>query len=328
MAQRDYQNLINNGDFEGGFEGFFSDLKYSPYYVLPGFFSISSKASTLNSNFIDPKGGDHTTGKGKYLIADPIETSGNIIWRTKVEIKPYSLYRFKAHFCSINLKTVNVGIPNPFTGQLSGATNAIRLLINGKEISSTFFDDGEETIWVETSADWRSETINGLVEIAIQVENTGSEGNDVALDDIAFLYIKNYSPPVLYKRPVKQPPQEPPISKVTPEQRLTLEKVSFEMGKAELKTESCQELDSLVSWMQNNPEKNIKLEGHTDNIGREDYLLELSIKRVESVKSYLVSKGIPRERISTEGFGGTRPLVDNADENIRHLNRRVEMVIY
>ena len=68
----------------------------------------------------------------------------------------------------------------------------------------------------------------------------------------------------------------------------------------------------------------IKLEGHTDNQGDPALNLKLSQDRVNEVKKYLVSKGIATSRITTEGFGDTKPLGSNEEEATRKLNRRVE----
>ena len=70
-----------------------------------------------------------------------------------------------------------------------------------------------------------------------------------------------------------------------------------------------------------------KLGGHTDNMGRADLNLELSKNRVESVKNYLISKGIDQNRLVTKGHGGTKPIASNGTERTRKLNRRVNFTI-
>jgi outer membrane protein OmpA-like peptidoglycan-associated protein len=108
---------------------------------------------------------------------------------------------------------------------------------------------------------------------------------------------------------------------------IQLRNVFFVQSKAELKPESYPELDRLVKIMNENPTIEIELGGHTDNRGVPQANLELSEKRVEAVKSYLVSKGIVAARISGKGYGGTRPMVENSNEQNRQFNRRVEFKI-
>ena len=91
--------------------------------------------------------------------------------------------------------------------------------------------------------------------------------------------------------------------------------------------ESYGELDRVVDFMRTNPGVKIRLEGHTDSRGVPKHNLRLSKARVESVEEYLVSKGISQRRISGKGYGGTRPIADNTDEQTRRLNRRVEFTI-
>lgn len=67
--------------------------------------------------------------------------------------------------------------------------------------------------------------------------------------------------------------------------------------------------------------------GHTDNQGSKDLSLKLSSERAQNVAQYLIDKGIPETRLKSEGFGGTKPIVDNFKEASRKLNRRVEFMI-
>jgi outer membrane protein OmpA-like peptidoglycan-associated protein len=71
----------------------------------------------------------------------------------------------------------------------------------------------------------------------------------------------------------------------------------------------------------------VRLEGHTDNVGPVDKNQQLSEDRVMEVKRYLVSRGVDEKRISTVGFGGSKPRFSNEREETRKLNRRVELVI-
>jgi outer membrane protein OmpA-like peptidoglycan-associated protein len=69
------------------------------------------------------------------------------------------------------------------------------------------------------------------------------------------------------------------------------------------------------------------VEGHADSQGAAEYNQELSQRRAEAVRTYLVSRGISAERVSAQGFGLTRPIADNASAEGRANNRRVEIVV-
>jgi OOP family OmpA-OmpF porin len=101
----------------------------------------------------------------------------------------------------------------------------------------------------------------------------------------------------------------------------------FDFDKSVLKPEGKAKLDDLVSKV-----KAINLEviiavGHTDWIGTAAYNQKLSVRRAEAVKAYLVSKGIEKNRVYTEGKGKTQPIADNKTAEGRAKNRRVEIEV-
>lgn len=106
-----------------------------------------------------------------------------------------------------------------------------------------------------------------------------------------------------------------------------LEDVMFRQSTAVLLEESNKALDEVVSLMQENPGMEILLTGHTDNQGSSRANIRLSRERVETVKNYLISRGIAEERIEGKGYGPTRPIASNANAESRKLNRRVEFTI-
>jgi OOP family OmpA-OmpF porin len=94
-----------------------------------------------------------------------------------------------------------------------------------------------------------------------------------------------------------------------------------------VKPEAAAILDRLVAFMNENKDKRANLSGHTDNIGTDAYNMGLSDRRWESVKTYVVSKGIDGGRISGEGFGESKPIADNKTAEGRAKNRRVEIKV-
>ncbi|MTI20034.1 hypothetical protein E1176_03275, partial [Fulvivirga sp. RKSG066] len=109
--------------------------------------------------------------------------------------------------------------------------------------------------------------------------------------------------------------------------RVNLKNVLFKQSKAEIIDTSYPELNLVVDLMKENPSLKIRLEGHTDNRGLAKHNLRLSKKRVQAVEDYLVSKGISSGRVKGKGFGGSKPIADNNDPELRKLNRRVEFTI-
>jgi OmpA-OmpF porin, OOP family len=108
---------------------------------------------------------------------------------------------------------------------------------------------------------------------------------------------------------------------------VNLKSVLFIQSKPELLPESYKELDLVVAFMKANPHVEIELAGHTDNRGSFRQLMDLSQKRVNRVKAYMVSRGIDKKRITGKGYGGSTPVAGNDTEEGRILNRRVEFII-
>ncbi|WP_234736322.1 OmpA family protein [Tellurirhabdus bombi] len=106
-----------------------------------------------------------------------------------------------------------------------------------------------------------------------------------------------------------------------------LSNLLFQQSEWTIQASSYPELDTLTALMKRHPTMEIELAGHTDNIGNPKLNVDLSRRRVETAKSYLVNKGIEPGRIKTQAYGGSRPLANNGKEETRRLNRRVEVTI-
>lgn len=103
--------------------------------------------------------------------------------------------------------------------------------------------------------------------------------------------------------------------------------ILFDFDKSDLKPNAKENIQKLVTSMNNNPETDILVVGHTDNVGKASYNQGLSERRAQSVKSYAVAQGLQSSRIKTQGKGASEPIASNDTDAGRAENRRVEIVI-
>lgn len=116
-----------------------------------------------------------------------------------------------------------------------------------------------------------------------------------------------------------------PTNKGCPKILEKASRVLFEVNKAIIKPVSFPILDELVDLLKEYPDSYITLAGHTDSEGSDEDNLQLSKDRAKAVEDYLIEKGIAAERITSTGFGETKPIASNATPDGRQRNRRVEM---
>lgn len=104
-----------------------------------------------------------------------------------------------------------------------------------------------------------------------------------------------------------------------------LEGCNFDKGQFTFQESAYPVLDQLLAYLENDSEKRIEIEGHTDNVGSIVSNIKLSLDRANAVKEYLVSKGIDSSRIITKGYGSSQPIESNKTEVGRSQNRRIEV---
>ena len=130
-------------------------------------------------------------------------------------------------------------------------------------------------------------------------------------------------PPPPVKEPAKPAPKPAPVA-----EKVTLAAdVLFDFDKAILKSEGKNKLDDLATKVTAINLEVVIAIGHTDSIGSDAYNQKLSVRRAESVKAYLVSKGVAPNRIYTEGKGEKQPVASNKTKDGRAKNRRVEIEV-
>jgi OOP family OmpA-OmpF porin len=154
---------------------------------------------------------------------------------------------------------------------------------------------------------------------------TAAKGCDGAIVPVAPVVVVPVPQPA--PAPVAKPAPKAVVPAVAATKVTYAADAFFDFDKSALKPEGRVKLDDLIGKI-----KGINLEviiavGHTDSIGSNKYNQKLSVKRSESVKAYLVSKGIEKNRVYTEGKGETQPVADNKTSAGRAKNRRVEIEV-
>lgn len=132
------------------------------------------------------------------------------------------------------------------------------------------------------------------------------------------------------------PPPPPPEPAPEPEKRVKLEddrititeKVQFEYNSSNIMEVSHSLLNEVAGVIKSAPRiKKLQVEGHASSDGADDYNMRLSDARAKAVKAYLITQGIPENRLVAKGFGETKPIATNDTEAGREKNRRVEFNI-
>jgi OOP family OmpA-OmpF porin len=108
---------------------------------------------------------------------------------------------------------------------------------------------------------------------------------------------------------------------------IVFEDVHFDFDRYSLRPEALRTLDEAVAVLQRSPDVRVEIEGHTCNIGTAEYNMALGERRANSVRDYLVSRGISASRFTTVSYGEERPKYDNAREETRRLNRRAALLV-
>ena len=104
--------------------------------------------------------------------------------------------------------------------------------------------------------------------------------------------------------------------------------ILFDTNSSALRPASQADITKLAATLQKYPDTNVLVEGHTDNTGSDAINQPLSVNRAQSVSSSLTAQGVASSRITTQGYGSTQPVADNATAEGKQANRRVEVAIY
>lgn len=125
--------------------------------------------------------------------------------------------------------------------------------------------------------------------------------------------------------PVAQAPEPPPPPAPVMKKKIVLRGVNFDFNKSNIRPDAVPILDQAISTLKESSDITISVEGHTDDIGSDEYNQALSLQRAEAVRAYLASHGIAASRMTVQGFGESSPVATNDTDEGRAQNRRVEL---
>lgn len=136
------------------------------------------------------------------------------------------------------------------------------------------------------------------------------------------------APPPPPPPPKEEPPPPPARVEVRSDKIEIKEKIQFEYNKAVILPASYSLLDEIADIIKKNPHiKKLSIEGHASSEGNPQHNLKLSDDRAQSVRKYLVDKGVDAGRLTAKGFGAKRPIATNDTDEGKEINRRVEFLI-
>ena len=146
-----------------------------------------------------------------------------------------------------------------------------------------------------------------------------------------FEFLANRSFNTTYTKNLELNTTAPVIAEVDNDLRIVLENIYFDFAKYSIKEESTISLNKIIKVLNDNPEITLTINAHTDSRGRDSYNLKLSDKRAASALKYLIKNGIDKSRLTSKGFGETRPLIDckanSCSDEEHQSNRRIEFII-
>ena len=144
---------------------------------------------------------------------------------------------------------------------------------------------------------------------------------------LTFVGVASQEAPIIFKNvKIAQGGSQNMIGNILTNGKFVTHGITFDIDKSVIKPESMGVLNQVAKFLKENSAVNMEIDGHTDNSGAAAHNLTLSQQRADAVKAQLVSMGIDASRLSTKGFGDTKPIGDNGSPEGKANNRRVEFV--
>ncbi|MBA2329529.1 MAG: OmpA family protein [Flavisolibacter sp.] len=234
-------------------------------------------------------------GKTAYYASDRSDSRGGLdiySFQLREDIQPFKTFWVKGQVYDIKTKA---GIPS-----------SVELIdLSNKQVISKVQTD---------------ETGNYLITLPVGKDyafNVNRKGYLFYSDNY---FLKSESPDSTYRKDI-------PLQPIEVNAAVVLKNIFFDVNKFDLKSESQAELDKIVQLLQENNTIKIQIEGHTDDVGKDQDNLKLSENRAKAVVAYLAQNGISPSRLTAKGFGESKPIADNSTELGKAKNRRTELKV-
>lgn len=289
------------------------------YYFLPAESEYAYLSSTQNSDGLGDLNRVRISPKDEEVMEEPVAMSDIPVEDAVVEDtadEPAEEVVEEEEIPEVNTEETEVAELVEMKGQIThektGEPLGASLVFNALKSDTTFYqkvetdENGNFLLNLQAEQDY---------EISIEADGFIRKRNKVLLSeqspiDNSDIIVRNFT-----------------LAPIEVGTTVNLESVLFDRGTAEMLSGSTETLDEVVEFLNENPNVEIEVAGHTDNRGRPDLNLILSQERAEAVKRYLVQQGIEAARIQEKGYGGAKPIASNAIEEERQKNRRVEFTI-
>ena len=278
----------------GGYDIFFTERDSASRWTDPK--NIGSPINTHEDQFSLFITAD---GKRGYYSHEEVKEAGYTMSQIyEIDIPEENRIRYKSNYVKGVVRDKETGDPLAARIELINLeTNEVESLVSSDSISGNYL------IVLTEGSDY-----------ALYVNKSG-----YLFKSLNFNYSaeQNYDPIVL----------DIDLEKAAEGTTAVLENIFFDLDKYDLKQKSITELGKILRFLKENPGLRVEIGGHTDNSGSDSYNKQLSQRRAQAVFDYLVSNGVPANRLIPVGYGSARPLADEATEEGRQQNRRIEFKI-
>jgi len=285
---------FTNDAFSFGVSGIYNFMPcgiISPYFGVGGsvlYYTLKNSVNVTNKSYFGELSADIIFGGVLNISED---------WFLKAELAQHTLSTDKFD------GTKATGGGGIFGGSLDSYVSVNLGLLY-------YFDPGTKSTYCEEVAGLSNSDFSKIEEIVRKYAATPTTVDYNRIEDI-----------------VKKNAPSSTVKEVRASCNWVLVGVNFESGKSSLSSESYPILVNAVQVLLSNPDMKVEVQGHTDNIGSESFNKKLSEQRAETVKRFLVAKGVPAARLSTVGVGSSNPVADNKTAEGRSLNRRIEFKV-
>lgn len=262
-----------------------------------------------------------------------VALDGDLIYFTTNRDGTSDIYKAKLIRDSLLHKPIKVNLV-----AINGVTNTpMTAIINWGEAYEDGYDDffntrdGKLQYIFKSNKPMKFEAENRTIKSNIQI----LDPQELAMEGIEevelLLFMEKSDQKIVIRKNKSEESLTPQITGIEKElidnRKVVLKTIKFVRSKADVLAESFPALEELAKILARRPDLRIRVEGHTDNRGDKELLMELSQKRADAIKVILVSRGAKPSQIETKGLGDTRPLNANRNEQEKQENRRVEIRI-